>query len=46
MIEIENLILSYTEQSFIANMTFSVGQGEIFSFLGPYGVGKSTLQKS
>ncbi len=45
MITVENLSFSYTKQSFISEMSFSVSSGEIFGFLGPSGAGKSTLQK-
>lgn len=45
MIQVRNLSFSYTKQSFISNMSFSVSTGEIFGFLGPSGAGKSTLQK-
>ena len=45
MIQVSNLSFSYTKQSFISDMSFSVSSGEIFGFLGPSGAGKSTLQK-
>lgn len=46
MIEVESLNFSYNQQiSFIENVSFNVGEGEIFGFLGPSGAGKSTLQK-
>lgn len=45
MIQVNNLSFSYTKQSFISDMNFSVSSGEIFGFLGPSGAGKSTLQK-
>lgn len=45
MIEINNLSFSYTKQTFIEGMSFSVEKGSIFGFLGPSGAGKSTLQK-
>lgn len=45
MITVENLSFSYTKNSFISDMSFSVSKGEIFGFLGPSGAGKSTLQK-
>lgn len=44
MIQVSNLSFSYTKQPFISDMNFSVSSGEIFGFLGPSGVGKSTLQ--
>lgn len=45
MIQVSNLSFSYTRRPFISDMSFSVPSGEIFGFLGPSGVGKSTLQK-
>lgn len=45
MIEVKELAFSYTKKAFIEGMSFSVGKEEIFGFLGPSGVGKSTLQK-
>lgn len=37
MIKVENLSFSYTESPFISDMNFSVSEGEIFGFLGPFG---------
>lgn len=45
MIQVDRLSFSYTKQPFITDMSFQVQKGEIFGFLGPSGVGKSTLQK-
>ncbi len=45
MIEIKDLSFSYTKDSFIHDINFVVGKGEIFGFLGPSGAGKSTIQK-
>lgn len=45
MISVKNLKFSYTNRPFIEDMSFEVGDGEIFGFLGPSGAGKSTLQK-
>jgi fluoroquinolone transport system ATP-binding protein len=46
MIQVNELCFSYSRRrSFIENMNFSVGKGEIFGFLGPSGAGKSTVQK-
>ena len=45
MIEVKNLTKRYRERVAIANLTFSVGKGEILGFLGPNGAGKSTTIK-
>lgn len=45
MITVENIAFSYTNKSFIQDMSFHVTKGEIFGFLGPSGAGKTTLQK-
>ena len=45
MIKVNDCAFSYDKKPFITNVTFHVGQGEIFGFLGPSGAGKSTLQK-
>lgn len=45
MINVKNLLFSYTNKPFIKDMSFEVKKGEIFGFLGPSGAGKSTLQK-
>ena len=46
MIDVKNLGFSYKQQQrFIEELSFEVGDGEIFGFLGPSGAGKSTLQK-
>ncbi|MDR1530716.1 MAG: ABC transporter ATP-binding protein [Clostridiales bacterium] len=45
MLTAENLSFSYSKKPFIENMSFHVGKGEIFGFLGPSGAGKTTLQK-
>lgn len=43
--KIENLTLSYGENTVIKNLTFDVKEGEITSILGASGVGKTTLLK-
>ena len=45
IIEVENLVKKFG--SFVANdhLTFSVGEGEIFGFLGANGAGKTTAMK-
>ncbi len=45
MISVENCVFSYDKKPFITDVSFNVGEGEIFGFLGPSGAGKSTLQK-
>ena len=45
MIDVRNIRFSYTKQPFLENISFTVGKGEIFGFLGPSGAGKTTLQK-
>nr|WP_308742987.1 ABC transporter ATP-binding protein [uncultured Anaerocolumna sp.] len=45
MIEVKNVSFSYTKKPFVKDISFSVGGGEIFGFLGPSGAGKTTLQK-
>ena len=46
MIDVKKLAFSYKQQQrFIEDLSFQVGEGEIFGFLGPSGAGKSTLQK-
>ncbi len=42
-IEIENLSFSYGNRPVLQNVSFSAGEGEFVSLLGPNGVGKSTL---
>jgi iron complex transport system ATP-binding protein len=42
-IEIKNLSFSYGDRPILQDISFSVGEGELLSILGPNGVGKSTL---
>src|SRR5712692_6690561 len=42
IIETEGLTKSYGGKRGIANVTFSVDEGEVFGFLGPNGAGKTT----
>ena len=42
-IEVKDLSFSYGDHAVLHNISFSVGKGEFLSFLGPNGVGKSTL---
>jgi ABC-2 type transport system ATP-binding protein len=43
VIEVNNLEHSYGSVKAVDNVSFTVKQGEIFSFLGPNGAGKSTV---
>lgn len=42
-IEVKNLSFSYDDRPVLHDISFSVGNGEFLSILGPNGVGKSTL---
>src|SRR5437764_5808752 len=45
MIRVENLVKKYGEFTAVDQISFDVGQGEIFAFLGPNGAGKTTTIK-
>ena len=46
MIEVKNLTFSYgKDKQALHGLNFTVGDGEIFGFLGPKDSGKSTTQK-
>lgn len=45
MIEVENLSKIYGTTTAIADVSFSVGKGEILGFLGPNGAGKTTTMR-
>lgn len=45
MIDVKKLYFSYIEKPFVEDVSFHVGRGEIFGFLGSSGAGKSTIQK-
>src|ERR1043165_5854103 len=45
MIEVQNLTKRYRDRVAVADLTFSVNEGEILGFLGPNGAGKSTTMK-
>lgn len=42
-LDVRNLYFSYTDQSILKDLSFTVGDGEFVSLLGPSGCGKSTL---
>lgn len=46
MVKVENLSFDYTGkgQYVVSDISFQIGEGEIFGFLGPSGAGKSTVQ--
>ena len=46
MIEIKNVTKKYGDNIAINNISFNVGDGEIFAFIGHNGAGKTTLIKS
>src|SRR6266566_6303524 len=45
MIEVENLTTRYNGHAAVADVSFSVGRGEIVGLLGPNGAGKSTIMR-
>ncbi|HYV46783.1 MAG TPA: ABC transporter ATP-binding protein [Myxococcaceae bacterium] len=45
MIEVQNLTKRYRDRVAVADLTFSVNEGEILGFLGPNGAGKSTTMR-
>jgi len=45
VIEVDNLTYQYGAKTALAGLSFSVGRGEIFGFLGPNGGGKTTTFK-
>src|SRR5438552_18721494 len=45
MIEVENLTKRYNGHAAVADVSFSVGRGEIVGLLGPNGAGKSTIMR-
>jgi ABC-2 type transport system ATP-binding protein len=44
-VDVRHLVKRYGETDAVADITFSVAQGEVFAFLGPNGAGKSTTIK-
>jgi len=45
IIEVKNLTKKFGDFTAVNDISFNVGQGEIFAFLGPNGAGKSTTIK-
>lgn len=45
VIKVENLTKKFNKKKVINNISFEVGEGTIFGFLGPSGAGKTTLIK-
>ena len=45
MIEVQNLTKTYSSQTAVADVTFSVKEGEIVGFLGPNGAVKTTTMQ-
>jgi len=45
IIEVDNLTYQYGSKTALSSLSFSVGKGEIFGFLGPNGGGKTTTFK-
>jgi ABC-2 type transport system ATP-binding protein len=44
-LEVKNLIKNYKEVQAVKDVSFEIGQGEIFALVGPNGAGKSTTLK-
>jgi ABC-2 type transport system ATP-binding protein len=44
-IEVKNLVKNYGKLTAVNDISFEVGQGEVFGFLGPNGAGKTTTIK-
>jgi ABC-2 type transport system ATP-binding protein len=45
MIRVKNLVKTFGDFTAVKDISFDVGQGEIFAFLGPNGAGKTTTIK-
>lgn len=46
LMKIEGLTCGYQDKNILENISFSVGEGELWCILGPNGVGKTTLFKT
>ena len=46
MIRVQNLVKTFGDFTAVKDISFDVGQGEIFAFLGPNGAGKTTTIKT
>jgi tungstate transport system ATP-binding protein len=43
MIEFDQVVMNFGEKEVLKNVSFSIGSGEIFTFIGPSGSGKTTI---
>lgn len=46
MVEVSHVIKSFKSAGAVDDISFSVGQGEIFGMVGPNGAGKTTLLRN
>ena len=44
-IEVKNISKSYGKMLALSDVSFSVGQGEVFGLIGPDGAGKTSMKK-
>ena len=45
MLEVRNLVKTFKGRTVVNNLSFLVGEGEVFGFLGPNGAGKTTTMR-